>query len=103
MERPSSNGDCYLSLHNFKQGGLVYRDYLFTKDSLMVFNSFGDGPISQSTGAREYYFFPRKNVIPQFSWNSSDRRLEVTATDGNVVFFDYETTAMTAASNLLAK
>lgn len=54
---------CYLSVHPVYTTDLVYRDYLFTNTGeLMVFNSYGNGPDSESTGARVYYFFPRTKV-----------------------------------------
>lgn len=52
---------CFISIHHRYSKGLVYRDYMFTTDgSLMVFNSFGYGSESSTTGAREFYFFPRQ-------------------------------------------
>ncbi|MEK2645551.1 hypothetical protein [Bdellovibrio sp. BCCA] len=98
--RPTGNGECFVSVHSFKTSGLVYRDYLFSKDgNFMVFNSYGDGSISETTGAREFFLFPHRNVIPQFKWNSETRRLEVTAVDGHVYHFDYETAEIAEISD----
>lgn len=74
---------------------MVYRGYIFSEDgNLMVFNSFGTGPISESTGAREFYTFPRRQQNPTFKWNEEARRLEVTSTTGDEYYFDYETAQM---------
>jgi hypothetical protein len=55
---------CFLSVGPFDEINLIYRDYIFTSDSsLMIFNSYGDGPDSTSTGAREFMFFPRKQIL----------------------------------------
>lgn len=88
----SSDGDnCYVSVHNRKAQGLVYRDYLFTADGeLMVFNSLGYGDESSTTGAREFFLFPRVNPVPTFEWNDETRRLTVTTVNGNKASFDYE-------------
>jgi hypothetical protein len=95
----SGSNVCFLSVSNYKTTGGVYRNYLFTGDgSLMVFNSYGWGDDSDSTGAREYFFFPRKTTEPTYYWNSEARRLEVTAVSGDQFYFDYETGEMVAAS-----
>lgn len=47
---------------------LVYRDYYFDNSGhFMVFNSYGDGPSSTSTAARDYYLFPIVNDYPDYS------------------------------------
>lgn len=98
--RPSSGGDCFLSVRNYKTSGMVYRDYLFSASgNFLVFNSFGDGSISDSTGAREFYIFPRRHAIPQYKWNTETRRLEVTSASGSVFYFDYENSDVVAISN----
>ncbi|MCK6598639.1 MAG: hypothetical protein L6Q37_09770 [Bdellovibrionaceae bacterium] len=53
---------CWLSLDNMNgYTNFVYRSYLVTSDGLfLVFNSYGSGPNSTHTGAREFYFFPRE-------------------------------------------
>lgn len=86
----SNNNVCFLSVGNFKTEGGVYRNYLFTSDGeLMVFNSYGWGDDSDSTGAREYFFFPRTADL-SFNWNTQSRQLEITAVSGDQFFFDYE-------------
>lgn len=59
----SLSGDqkkCYLSLHPRNAfETLIYRDYLFTSDGLMlVFNSLKPDEGPGSSGAREFFFFP---------------------------------------------
>lgn len=54
--------ECMFSIHpqNAYQN-LFYRSYLVTSSGLLfVFNSYGDGSTASTTGAREYYFFPRE-------------------------------------------
>ncbi len=89
---PSGNNtSCYISVHNFKQGGLIYRDYSFSSDgNFMVFNSFGNGPDDVDTGAREFFLFPRPAANPSYNWNDDARRLEVIDSSGSKFSFDYE-------------
>ncbi|KHD88815.1 MAG: hypothetical protein OM95_06730 [Bdellovibrio sp. ArHS] len=99
-----SSGECFLSVRNCKSSGLIYRDYMFTQDSnFMVFNSFGQGPNSEDTGAREFYLFPRKDVIPQYKWNPESRQLEVFSVSGNVFYFDYETADVVSITEATVK
>ncbi len=59
-----NNGDCFISIGPFNNLDLIYRSYLMVSDaSLMIFNSFGGGATSTSTGAREILFFPRKQSL----------------------------------------
>lgn len=86
----SSSNVCFFSVGNFKTEGGIYRNYLFTSDGeLMVFNSYGWGNDSDSTAAREFFFFPRSTDI-SFNWNDETRQLEVTAVSGDKFFFGYE-------------
>ncbi|HWU42198.1 MAG TPA: hypothetical protein VN132_02130 [Bdellovibrio sp.] len=90
---------CYISIHNFRTKNLVYRDYIFTSDGgLMVFNSFGEGPDSQSTGAREYYMFPRPNKNPTFTWQDESHTLQVIDATGGSYLFDYESEQLVGMS-----
>lgn len=61
-----TTGFCYLSIRPFNPKNLTYRSFLFTNDGmLMIFNSFGPGTVSETTGAREYYLFPRLSEFPE--------------------------------------
>lgn len=98
------NNGCFLSVHNFKQDGMVYRDFLFTTDGeFMVFNSFGNGPEDQFTGAREYYMFPRTAKGITYNWNDDTRHLDVTDMTGAVYSFDYEDSSVTSISKAQVK
>lgn len=82
---------CFLTITPRKNLNLLYRDFLLSSDGLlMVFNSFGDGEGADQTGAREFYFYPHINTSPTYVWNDKDRRLEVTHTNGDILFFDYD-------------
>jgi hypothetical protein len=86
----SNNSVCFISVGNFKTEGGIYRNYLFTSDGeMMVFNSYGWGSDSDSTGAREFFFFPRSSKM-SYNWNETSRRLEITAVSGDQYYFDYE-------------
>lgn len=68
---------------------LIYRDHLLTSDGLfMVFNSYGEGPESETTAAREFYLFPR--VAKQFfhRWDTDKKELEITHVTGDKLVFD---------------
>ncbi len=54
---------------------LIYRSYVFSsKGSLLVFNSFGEGPDeNEVTGAKEFYFFPRLNKNQFFEWVKTEK------------------------------
>ncbi len=59
----SGAGNCYLSVDPFEINNFVYRSYLSSDDgTLMVFNSYSASEGAGSTGARVFYFFPRKAV-----------------------------------------
>lgn len=61
--RQESGDSCYLSVHPMQTQDLTYRDFLFSnKGVFMVFNSYGEGSNSETTGARVYYLFPRNQM-----------------------------------------
>lgn len=66
------NERCYLDIHPMNVENQIYRDYMFTNEGLfMVFNSYGDGPISSSTGARFFYLFPRTESFPDVKFEQN--------------------------------
>ncbi|MEN0057806.1 MAG: hypothetical protein AAGB31_03140 [Bdellovibrio sp.] len=81
---------CFFSitpLDGYKE--LIYRDHLLTSQGLfMVFNSFGPGDESVTTGAREFYMFPRKEKQFSHTWNDETRELIITHVTGDVFTFD---------------
>lgn len=90
--RPTANGDCFVSVSNNKLDSMFYRGYVFTAEgNLMVFNSFGSGPVSETTGAREFYTFPRRFKYPTFTWDQVQQNLKVVSTTGDEYYFDLET------------
>lgn len=87
---------CFLTVTSFKKPTMVYRDYLFSSDGVfLVFNSLNEEDNTDSTAAREFYFFPRLTLAPTYNWNEAERRLEVTASNGDNFYFDYETAQIT--------
>ncbi len=55
---------CFISIDPFNNLDMIYRSYILVTDStLMIFNSYGNGPLSTSTGARELLFFPRRQSL----------------------------------------
>lgn len=68
---------------------LIYRDHLFTSDGLfMVFNSYGKGPDAETTGAREFYMFPRPLNKFSYEWVNDTQELIVTHVTGEKFIFD---------------
>ncbi len=88
---------CFLSIVPFEVVNLTYRDYTFASDSsLMIFNSYGDGPDSTMTGAREFLFFPRKQIL---NFVEKAKSLEVQL-DGLQFSFDTTTNKFLAISGI---
>lgn len=87
----NSTGGCYMSVMPFNVKNMTYRDYLFDEKGLMmIFVSYGDGPDSEMTGAREYYLFPRVQSIPHSFWQA-DNRLLVRHPSGTEFVFESNT------------
>lgn len=62
------NHNCFISLTPRRVQNFKYRDYYFDNSGFfMVFNSFGEGPDSQTTGARSFYLFPVTENYPDYS------------------------------------
>lgn len=82
---------CYLSTHSDASAKLIYRDYILTSNgSMLVFNSFGDGDEGSTTGAREYFFFPRKPSRFDYSLNPAEPILSIQFTNGDQILFSGE-------------
>ncbi len=78
---------CFVAIHSMRSTEMVYRDYIVTdKGLLMVFNSYGDGPNSTMTGAREFYFFPRNKTV-SFSVDPRSNDVTVHAANGDDFVF----------------
>jgi len=77
-----SSGLCYVSIHPESTPGMIYRSYVFFGDGLMmVFSSYGDGPSSKTTSAREFFFFPRRRA-PELTMDPKARSITVRMSDG---------------------
>ncbi len=59
-----SGTKCWYSVGPEDQQDLIYRQFMFDSSGyFMVFSSYGNGPESTSTGAREFYLFPRSQAV----------------------------------------
>ena len=85
------DGTCFVSVRSVNESNLTFRDYTATdKGLLMVFNSFGNGPEAQFTGAREFYFFPRNRKV-DFTIDPRSRDAIVHFANGDDFIFDSRT------------
>lgn len=93
---------CYLTVKKDYVPDMVYRSLIFRETgSLMVFNSFGNGPENTHTGARVFYFFPRQQ-IPAF--HATQQAVEVSTSQKNLTFsFDLQTGKILSVSNAQIK
>ena len=63
LSRVTRSNECWLEVSPDLPPKLIYRDYLITdKGLMMIFNSYGEGPDSEMTGARVLFFFPRTEI-----------------------------------------
>lgn len=96
----NSSKDCWISITPLKTDEpLKYRSYLVSSNGLlMVFNSFGEGSEDQTTGAREFYFFPRKNKVLDPIPNEKNKTLAVKMTNDQVLTFSTVTGQLVSLS-----
>lgn len=97
---------CYLmpsNRNNFET--LIYRSYLFSSaGSMLAFLSFGEGPESETTGAKEFYFFPRKKLNEQsFVWNLDDISFNIQTNAAYNFYFDAKVTEILSVKNAQVK
>lgn len=79
-------GDCFVSLFPRKTRGLIYRSYLITDSGqILVFNSFGGGPINTDTGARVFHTFPK---VSPLKVSFKETTVEVTLVTGQKLVAD---------------
>ena len=77
-----SSGLCYVSIHPSSTPSMIYRSYVFFGDGLlMVFSSYGEGPSSKTTSAREFFFFPRRGA-PELTMDPKAGAVSVRMSDG---------------------
>ena len=100
FENPDT-GKCYLSVRKKKPSeDMIYRSYLFTnKGMMMIFNSYGTGPYEVDTGAREFYFFPRRQN-PEFKVISESDTVFITSANSEFATFDPENGQLVGLSGL---
>ncbi len=95
-----SGTDCFVSLDPRNTNNLIYRSFLFDDSGLfMIFNSLGNGPESESTGAREFYFFPRQVNEVSYQYDAPSQRLSVKTPSGKIFVFNTEKAILVSASN----
>lgn len=81
-----NKGDCFVSLSPRKTAELIYRSYLITNNAqILIFNSFGGGPINTDTGAKVFHTFPKKESLKVVF---TEKTVEVTLVTGQIVTFD---------------
>jgi hypothetical protein len=79
---------CYLSIQPIEKPNMIYRSYLFTNDgSFNIFNSFGIGKSSTTTGSRDYMLFPNILPNPAFQVFLEEDLLVVTATSNHKFYY----------------
>lgn len=79
---------------------MIYRSFIFTSEGeFLVFNSYGVGNQSQTTGARVYFTFPRTQAVPTYTWNEELNELKVITSSGHEVIFDYKNATLKSFSN----
>lgn len=89
---------CFVTIAPRNQIDLIYRSYLITsKGQIMVFNSFGDGPINTDTGARVFHLFPYKGNL-SYNINGGDN-IDVQLTSGNTLTFSKSQGIPTSITN----
>ncbi|WP_127716953.1 hypothetical protein [Halobacteriovorax sp. HLS] len=82
------SNECYISISPRKTYEMKYRNFLLTSSGrFLVFNSYGQGPSNEFSGAREFNFFPRAT---QLTYEVSEREVVVTLVNGDKLVFDKE-------------
>lgn len=82
----ASSGECYVSVQQAHPKNLFYRDFSFASDGqMMIFSSYGDGPVSSTTGASEFYFFPR---LQHPNYEIRENVVAVIMANGKEMLFD---------------
>lgn len=96
--------DCYISASNVNNYvDLIYRSFVVSNDSLMVFVSLGDGPEDKTTGAKEFYFFPRDQRTSKYSVSPDAKELTIQARFDFDFIFNTETSQLTEMTNAKLK
>lgn len=101
IQRGNLGGDvCFMSINAMNTSELRYRGYLITDQGyFMVFNSFGYGNEAVTTGAREFYFFPRTSKAMTYGIDPKTKRLNVPFTNKDIFSFDQKKAQLTSVGN----
>jgi hypothetical protein len=88
----SDLSECWFTIDNNKgYRDLIYRSYLLTTSGhLMVFNSYGKGTNSTSTGARQFFFFPRSEFLNGIKLDPKSLTIPIT----QLATFQFDTTTL---------
>lgn len=85
----AGDGRCWYLTGPSDKVGLFYRDYLFDDQGfILVFNSYGLGDESQTSGGREYFIFPRSHDV---GMAVSTDGIRVTFASGASAFYSAQT------------
>ena len=101
LHRLMSRNDCWLSINPVQTDEpMKYRSFLISSNGLlMVFNSFGEGPEHETTGAREFFFLPRKNQIIDFQVDEKKKILTLKITNDQMLSFSLDTAQILSLSD----
>lgn len=92
--------NCYISTSNLNNYvDLIYRDYVVSNDSLLVFVSLGLGPEDTSSGAKEFYFFPRNQRTARFFTNEDQTKIFVQGRYNFDFIFDAKSSHLVGMTN----
>jgi hypothetical protein len=85
------NTGCFVTVNPRNIYDLIYRSFLFDDAGLfMIFDSLGAGSDVDTTGAREFYFFPRKTNQVNYQYDAPSKRLSVKTPSGKIFVFNTE-------------
>lgn len=96
----NKKNNCFISIENTNNyATLIYRSYVVSKNSLLVFVSLNSDLDNPETGAKEFYFFPRD--VKQQSYVASDDQSEILVNSrfDFDFLFDAQTSQLKAVSN----
>lgn len=92
--------NCYIATSNTQDySDLIYRSYLVSKDSLLVFLSLGSGPEELNTGAKEFFFFPRDVKTQNFMGSGDQKTIHISTRYDFDFTFDAETSQLLDVTN----
>lgn len=94
---PSVSGACLISIGT--EDYPLYRRYLFNAvGDLIVFNSFGDGSPSESTGARSFVLLP---LVQDLAYRINLDSIEISTPHGSIFEFSQATGELESATGVV--